>query len=119
MAAKLPREEGNASPVERCPAGEFGRLAAKLRHRRQRRQFLRGAAGLTTFLAAGGGLWLWLRRSKEGEPSFGGITCAEVQGLAPAYGRGELTAPRREQVRQHLAQCLRCAERFRLMGLPT
>jgi anti-sigma factor RsiW len=101
-----------------CPPGELERLAERLRRRRRRRVFLRTATAVAV-VAAGGGLSAWLSLGPAREPSYGGITCTRVQALAGAYARGELSATVREQVRQHLAQCPRCAARFQALGRAT
>jgi hypothetical protein len=74
---------------------------------------------MATVAAAGGGTALWLSQGSSREPDFGGITCSQVQALAPAYQKGELSEAERERVHQHLAQCPRCGPRFKAMGLRT
>jgi anti-sigma factor RsiW len=108
-----------------CPPGTFQGLAEKLRKRRRRRVFLRNAAAVAgTAVVAGGGfsLWLGLRGSGQQGPTeyhFGGLACSEVQKLADAYAKGELSPPMRDRVRQHVAQCPRCQQMFRSMGMKT
>jgi hypothetical protein len=108
-----------------CPPGTFQSLAEKLRKRRRRRAFLWNAlATVGTAIVAGEGLMLWLAFREPGQqgPSeyyYGGIACSEVQKLADAYAKGELDAPTREKIRQHVAQCLRCGSLFRSMGMGT
>lgn len=89
-----------------CPPGKFQVLARRLRGRRQRRVFLRGAAAGTAALAAGLVWWFGPRRAAE--PTYGGLTCAEVRRLAAAYRQGRLGRDLREQVGRHLAECPRC-----------
>ncbi len=125
MAQEFNAEQVPPPPRRPCPPGAFQSLAEKLRKRRQRRLFLRSAVAVaSTAVVAGGGLslWLGLRGSGQQSPSeyhYGGIACSEVQELAGAYARGELGAPMREKVRQHVAQCPHCGPRFRSMGLKT
>jgi hypothetical protein len=123
----MPREfDAKQPPPPRrtpCPPGTFLLLAEKLRKRRHRRVFLRTAV-VSTAVAAGTGLSLWLGLRESGQRSpaeyhYGGIACSEVQKLASSYGRGELAAPIREKVRQHVAQCPHCGPRFGSMGLET
>jgi hypothetical protein len=108
-----------------CPPGTFQSLAEKLRKRRQRRLFLRNAVAIaSTAVVAGGGLSLWLGLRGSGhqgpaEYHYGGLACSEVQKLAGAYAKGELAPPIREKVRQHVAQCPRCGQMFRSMGMKT
>ena len=108
-----------------CPPGAFQSLAEKLRKRRQRRLFLRNALAVaSTAVVAGGGLSLWLElrgsgQQGPGEYQFGGLACSEVQKLAGDYAKGKLAPPMRERVRQHVAQCPRCRQMFRSMGMET
>lgn len=108
-----------------CPAGTFQRLAEKLRKRRRRRDFLWTALAATgTAVVAGEGLMLWLALREPGQQSpseyyYGGMACSEVQRLADAYAKGELDAPTREKIRQHVVQCSRCRSLFKSMGMGT
>lgn len=108
-----------------CPPGTFQSLAEKLRKRRRRRVFLWNTlAAAGTVVVAGEGLMLWLALREPGQQSpaeyhYGGIACSEVQKLAGAYAKGELVAPVQEKVRQHVAQCPRCGQLFRSMGMKT
>jgi predicted anti-sigma-YlaC factor YlaD len=125
MAREFNAEQHPQLGAPPCPPGTFQSLAEKLRKRRRRRLFLRNAvAVVSTAAVAGGGLSLWLGlkgagQQDSGEYHFGGLACSEVQKLAGAYAKGELAPPMREQVRQHVAQCPRCQQMFRSMGMKT
>jgi hypothetical protein len=101
-----------------CPPGELVRLGQRLQRRRQRRLFLRKAAAAAV-MAAGGGLFAWWGLRHAYELSFAGLTCTRVHELAEAYAKGELSASKHEQVRQHLVQCPRCGPWAKSRGLPT
>ena len=108
-----------------CPPGTFQSLAENLRKRRRRRDFLWNTlATASTVVVAGGGVMLWvvLREPRQHNPAeyyYGGLACSEVQKLAGPYAQGELAPPIREKVRQHIAQCQRCQQMFRSMGMNT
>jgi hypothetical protein len=125
MAWEFNAEESPQPRRIPCPPGMFQSLAEKLRKRRRRRVFLRNAVAVAgTAVVAGGGISLWLGLKGSGqhgptEYHFGGLACSEVQKLADAYAKGQLSPPMRDRVRQHVAQCPRCQQMFRSMGMKT
>jgi len=112
------RPDGNDSRTAgwlRCSPGALADLGQRLRGRRRRRAFLKGAMTAGA-LAVTGGLTWWLVAPRDQPP--GGLTCDQVETLVDAYARGQLDAETRLKVRQHAAQCPRCGPRFKAMGLP-
>jgi hypothetical protein len=102
---------------ERCPAGEFKRLAKCLQGRRQRRLFLCYLAGGTAAtVALGGTLVWWLGREPSSPPSPGKITCSEVLARLKDYSDGTLGTTERQQIQEHLAYCSKCAQVFNSRG---
>lgn len=91
-----------------CPKGELHALADSVR-RDDRRQALRriGGASVAVVLVGGG---IYAVSSTATDPA-GGLTCAEVRPLLPAYVNGGLTAKAKQQVKQHLAKCAHCREK--------
>lgn len=100
---------------EACPPGQFAQLAARLRARRRRRRLLGATAAMSVAVALAG---MWSLRARRPRASnFAGITCVQVQTLAPAFAAGTLNDLLRRQVRAHLAQCRLCRTRFQAMGI--
>jgi hypothetical protein len=119
MSSDTHDDEIVASEWEPCPAGYIARLSDQLKRRNQRRIFLRTAAAVAAVAATGGGLSLWMRSGSSRQPSFAGLTCAQVIALADDYAHGRLSDEAREKVRQHISQCPGCGRHFRTRGLPT
>src|SRR5262245_36164902 len=103
----------DGSPWRECAPGELTEFAAKHRHRKQRRELLRGLSIAAAGCAAVGiAVVLWpSRREKRFAP--GGLVCDEVTQLLPAYVANQLEAKRVEQVRKHLASCDHCTEKLK------
>jgi hypothetical protein len=100
-----------------CPPGEFQQLSSRLRHRRQRRLFLRGTAAAVLVGTSGLSLWFGLGRRSASTGDPGQLSCEQVAQLATAYRDHELAPALRERVRQHVSVCPRCGPRFRAMGI--
>lgn len=98
-----------------CPAGEFARLATRLRGRRRRRDVLRATMSVTLAVVVGSVFYQTWSRSREYH--FAGISCSRVIALAPDYAMGKLRPELRDQVRRHVSQCPHCKPLFAKMGM--
>lgn len=91
------------------PPGEVYRLGKRLRERRARRQFLRGAAATAAgLLVTGGAFGLWWAASGSRDYDYGEITCSQVMPLLNDYLARKLPPTEQARVRDHLALCPRC-----------
>lgn len=116
MSANHQPEDPRPDDWSPLPAGEVARLGKKLRGRKSRRTFLRGAiATAATVLAAGGGAWLVLGRRSDGQYDYGGIVCAEVVRRGKEYMEGKVPEPTKSQITEHVARCPRCGPLFEQM----
>ena len=98
-----------------CTPGALQQVAAHVRRRRRRREFLWQAGSVTAGIAVLGVGGYWATRlitSPSGHP-YGGIACAEVMRLMPRYQTGELSAEMSKRIQIHLARCPDCGK----MGL--
>lgn len=93
---------------DRCPPGKLFGLGRRLRGRKTRRQFLKGAAAAVGVLVTGGAFGLWWAARRTREFDFGGITCSQVIPLMGDYMARKLPLADQTRVGEHLALCPRC-----------
>ncbi|MEO6808974.1 MAG: zf-HC2 domain-containing protein [Isosphaeraceae bacterium] len=112
--------EATANDWKACPPGELGRLSARLRSRRIRRNGTRSGLSIAAVLLLTIGLGT-LRHSHQKVKGFdfAGIKCSKVMVMAPDYSMGTLDPQLKEQIKSHVEQCPRCHEKFKAMGLIT
>lgn len=104
-----------------CPRGTLTGLSRQLKQRQRVRQLQKTVGTVAVLLLAVGVGVLWLpqqptmQRPTMREPSYGGITCSEVQRVLPEVASGTLEQETLTKVEQHLAECPHCAELARRM----
>lgn len=103
-----------------CPQGTLTGLSRRLKQRQRVRQLQKTVATVAVLLLAVGAGVLWLpQQPTMQEPSYGGITCSEVQRVLPEVASGMLEQDTLTKVEQHLAECPHCAELARRMNADT
>ena len=104
-----PRDDEALPPGwERSPPEAVLRLGKRLRGRKTRRQFLRGAATAAGLMVTGGTFGLWWAASRPHEYDYGGITCSQVRSLMNDMPEKKLPPAEEARVREHLALCSHC-----------
>jgi hypothetical protein len=90
-----------------CPAGEFSRLATRLK-RRHRRRWVAPVSGVVLALLVVGTVY-WRGRDRS-DPEPARLSCREVIERAPEYLAGKLPKEQSAEISRHLEHCPHCAE---------
>jgi len=105
-------EESSANDWQPCAAGEVAGMVQRVQRRRRAATVAR-ATSVAACLLAGIAILQLEPFGKAGGPP-GGITCRETLQRQSEFQAGELEGEEiAEQIREHLAGCPRCAEKFR------
>jgi cytochrome c-type biogenesis protein CcmH/NrfG len=94
-----------------CAAGEVSNMVLRVQRRRRNVTVVRAASVVACLLVAG--LLLQFQSIDAARRMPGGITCGKALQHQEEYQAGELEGQKlSEQIRNHLADCPRCAEKF-------
>lgn len=109
MTTQHPNSEAIPPGWERSPPDTVLRLGKRLRGRKARRQFLRGAGATAVgLMVTGGAFALWWATREPKEYDYGGITCSRVRSRMNDMMAMKLPPAEVALIREHLALCPRC-----------
>ena len=106
----------SADDWRECPSGTLRDLNTRLRAEKRRKQATRVAIPLAVVTMLIASVWSFGLVSHS-DNDFGGITCHQVQEEMQAYLDGTLSEEKQQAFELHLANCHRCQELLREMGV--
>ncbi len=107
-------------PWEGCPPGGIRQLGFRLRHRRRNRRLtkvvtLTSALLLTLLIGGYAGVQALKEKPDDGfrDYQYAGLKCSDVEKTMASLEENESLPPdHRDAVRQHIADCPHCHERY-------
>jgi len=108
----------NSNGWDVCQPGEVGAVVRRLKSRRRTAR-LQAVGSMAALMIGIGFLGYYLTTvSPAVDQYYAGISCTEMTQLASRYVSGQLDAEKMQQIRDHLARCRRCHERYEAMQTP-